>query len=106
MTADQDPLPEKDHRPEAEPESAAIRHREGMEWYVVHTYSGFEKKVKDSLRQRIDAFGMQDDFADILIPTEDVVEMKGGKKVITQKKYYPGYVLVQMRMTDSAWHLV
>jgi transcriptional antiterminator NusG len=73
---------------------------------VVHTYSGFEKKVKESLAQRVESFSMQDDFGEILIPTEDVVEMKGGKKVVTQKKYFPGYVLVQMRMSDNGWHLV
>ena len=93
-------------RSETEAARVALRHREGMEWYVVHTYSGFEKKVKESLTQRVEAYGMQDEFGDILIPTEDVVEMKGGRKVITQKKYFPGYVLVQMRMGDNAWHLV
>jgi transcriptional antiterminator NusG len=104
---------QEEHQPDGEAEGAEglvpeprIRHREGMEWYVVHTYSGFEKKVKESLEQRIEAFNMQEDFGEVLIPTEDVVEMKGGKKVITQKKYFPGYVLVQMKMTDSAWHLV
>ena len=79
---------------------------EGMDWFVVHTYSGFEKKVRESLLQRVGAYGMVDDFGEVLIPTEDVIEMKGGKKVITQKKYYPGYILVQMRMSDNAWHLV
>ena len=77
-----------------------------MEWFVVHTYSGFERKVKESLEQRILAYGVQDQFGHVLIPTEDVVEMKGGKKVISQKKYFPGYILVQMRMSDNAWHLV
>ena len=80
--------------------------REGMEWYVVHTYSGFERKVRESLLQRVVAYGMEDDFGEVLIPTEDVVEMKGGKKVVSQKKYYPGYILVQMKMSDNAWHLV
>src|SRR5688572_5966914 len=89
-----------------EVDASPVRHRDGMEWYVVHTYSGFEKKVLESLKQRIEAFGMREDFGDILIPTEDVVEMKGGKKVVSQKKYFPGYVLVQMRMADNAWHLV
>jgi len=83
-----------------------IRHREDMEWYVVHTYSGFEKKVQESLQQRVEAFDMISEFGDILIPTEDVVEMKGGRKVVAQKKYFPGYVLVQMKLTDNTWHLV
>lgn len=87
-------------------EAAVIRQREGMSWYVVHTYSGFEKKVKESLEQRVEAHDMRDDFGAILIPTEDVVEMKGGRKVVTQRKYLPGYVLVQMRLTDNSWHLV
>lgn len=90
----------------AEAETPTLRHREGMEWYVVHTYSGFEKKVKESLTQRIEAYAMQVDFGEVLIPTEDVVEMKGGKKVVSQKKYFPGYVLVQMKMSDNGWHLV
>ena len=96
-----DPVP-----PGADAGGPAGRDLEGMEWYVVHTYSGFERKVQESLRQRIDAYGMSDEFGDILIPTEDVVEMKGGKKVVSQKKYFPGYVLVQMRMSDNGWHLV
>jgi len=86
--------------------AALIQHRDDMEWYVVHTYSGFEKKVQESLRQRVEAFDIVDEFGDILIPTEDVVEMKGGRKVVAQKKYFPGYVLVQMKMTDNTWHLV
>ena len=101
--------PQSAHQDEAGGEHVAglpMRHREGMEWYVVHTYSGFEKKVQDSLRQRVEAFNMQDDFGEILMPTEDVVEMKGGKKVVSQKKYFPGYVLVQMKMSDNGWHLV
>jgi transcriptional antiterminator NusG len=75
-------------------------------WYIVHTYSGFEKKVAESLKQRVQAFGLQDQIGDVLIPTEDVVEMKGGKKVVSPKRFFPGYVLVQMEMNDETWHVV
>ncbi|MFC2173692.1 transcription termination/antitermination protein NusG [Acidobacteriota bacterium] len=75
-------------------------------WYVIHTYSGFENQVKESLLQRIGAGGMEDIIEEILVPTEDVVEMRGGKKVITSKKIYPGYVFILMEMSDEAWHLV
>ncbi len=76
------------------------------QWYIVHTYSGFERKVEESLRSRIQAFGVQDEFGDILVPTEDVVEMKGGKRVTTSKMTFPGYLLVEMEMSDHAWHIV
>jgi transcriptional antiterminator NusG len=76
------------------------------EWYIVHTYSGFEKKVAESLRQRVQAYGLQDQIGEVLIPTEDVVEMKGGKKVVSPKRFFPGYVLVQMEMNDNTWHVV
>ena len=75
-------------------------------WYIVHTYSGFEERVKEALRQRADALGMADDFGEIRIPTETVVELKGGKKRETQRKFFPGYILVQMKMSDPAWHVV
>ena len=76
------------------------------QWYIVHTYSGFEKKVAESLRQRVQAYGVQDDIGDILIPTEDVVEMRGGKKVVSSKRFFPGYLLVEMAMSDNVWHIV
>ena len=75
-------------------------------WYIVHTYSGFEGKVKESLRQRADAMGMGDVIEDILIPTEEVVEVKDGKKTRSTRKFFPGYVLVKMEMSDPAWHVV
>ena len=75
-------------------------------WYIVHTYSGFEGKVKESLRQRSDAMGMGDVIEDILIPTEEVVELKDGKKTRSTRKFFPGYVLVKMEMSDTAWHVV
>ena len=75
-------------------------------WYIVHTYSGFEKKVAESLQQRVAAYGLQNEIGEILIPTEDVVEMRGGKKVVTAKRFFPGYILVEMNMSDHAWHVV
>lgn len=77
-----------------------------MRWYVIHTYSGYEKKVKQSLEERVRTAGLGDDVAELLIPTEDIVEMKGGKKVVTAKKFFPGYLLVRMRMSDQLWHVV
>ena len=75
-------------------------------WYVVHAYSGFEKSVKRALLERIERSGMQDKFGQILVPVEEVVEMKGGQKSISERKFFPGYVLVEMDMTDDSWHLV
>jgi transcriptional antiterminator NusG len=75
-------------------------------WYIVHTYSGFEKKVAESLTERVVAYGLQSDIGEVLIPTEDVVEMRGGKKVVTSKRFFPGYILVEMTMSDNAWHVV
>ena len=75
-------------------------------WYIVHTYSGFEKKVAESLQQRVQAYGLQAEIGEVLIPTEDVVEMRGGRKVVTPKRFFPGYILVEMNMTDHAWHVV
>jgi transcription termination/antitermination protein NusG len=77
-----------------------------MRWYVVHAYSGFEKSVQKALLDRINRAGMQEKFGKILVPTEEVVEMKGGQKNISERKFFPGYVLVEMDMTDDAWHLV
>jgi transcriptional antiterminator NusG len=78
----------------------------GMGWYIIHTYSGFENKVKESLRTRSDAFGLGDRIGEILIPTEDVMEMRAGKKVTSKRLLYPGYVLVQLKMDDELWHVV
>ncbi len=76
------------------------------QWYVVHTYSGYERKVKESLQNRIDAEGVQDRFGDVLIPSETVVEMKKGKKRTGTRSFFPGYLLVQMEMDEKTWHLV
>ncbi|KKL13838.1 hypothetical protein LCGC14_2521760 [marine sediment metagenome] len=75
-------------------------------WYVVHAYSGFEKHVMRTLTERIELEGMEDRFGEILVPTEEVVEMRDGKKRKSERKFYPGYVLVQMEMDDGTWHLV
>ncbi|MBI5329864.1 MAG: transcription termination/antitermination protein NusG [Betaproteobacteria bacterium] len=77
-----------------------------MQWYVVHAYSGFEKSVQRTLKERIERAGMQDQFGEVLVPVEEVVEMKGGQKRTTERKFFPGYVLVQMEMNDDSWHLV
>ncbi|MEM9533500.1 MAG: transcription termination/antitermination protein NusG [Pseudomonadota bacterium] len=75
-------------------------------WYVVHAYSGFEHQVKRSLEERIARAEMEDKFGDILVPTEEVVEMRGGQKRRSERKFFPGYVLVQMDLDDDSWHLV
>jgi transcription termination/antitermination protein NusG len=76
------------------------------QWFIVHTYSGFEERVRENLEQRIDALGMREKFGEIKIPTETLVEMKGGKKREVQRKFFPGYILLEMEMSDDAWHLV
>ncbi len=76
------------------------------QWYIVHTYSGFEERVRENLNQRIEALGMRGKFGEIKIPTETLIEMKGGKKREVQRKFFPGYILVEMDMADDAWHLV
>ncbi len=75
-------------------------------WYVVHAYSGYEKKVAATLKERIELHDMQDQFGEILVPTEEVVEMRAGQKRKSERKFFPGYVLVQMELNDDSWHLV
>ena len=75
-------------------------------WYVVHAYSGMEKSVSRALQERIDRAGMQASFGKILVPTEEVIEVKNGQKAISERRFFPGYVLVEMDMTDDTWHLV
>jgi len=77
-----------------------------MRWYVVHVYSGFENQVVRSLKERIKLYHMEDKFGEILVPTEEVVEMRAGQKRKSDRKFFPGYVLVQMDMDDNTWHLV
>ena len=76
------------------------------QWYVVHAYSGYENKVRESLLDRIERLGMKDDFGEIMVPAEEVIEMKGGQERKTQRKFFPGYVLVNMELNDDTWHLV
>ena len=75
-------------------------------WYVVHAYSGYEKKVANALKERIELHGMQDKFGEVLVPTEEVIEMRGGQKRRSERKFFPGYVLVEMALGDDTWHLV
>ncbi|BBK35697.1 transcription termination/antitermination protein NusG [Allostella sp. ATCC 35155] len=77
-----------------------------MRWYVIHVYSGFEKKVASSIREQAEQKNMVDRFEEILVPTEEVVEVRRGAKVNAERKFFPGYVLVKMEMTDESWHLV
>ncbi len=91
---------------ESAPETAAAPANPNMRWYIIHTYSGFERKVKESLESRRNAFGLQDKIGSVVIPTEPVTEIRGGKKYTTERAFLPGYVLVQMEMDDHVWHVV
>ncbi|MCB1007853.1 MAG: transcription termination/antitermination protein NusG [Acidobacteria bacterium] len=75
-------------------------------WYIVHTYSGFEERVRETMRQRADALGFGEKIGEIKIPMETIVELKGGKKRETQRKFFPGYILVEMEMNEDTWHVV
>src|ERR671923_2415566 len=77
-----------------------------MRWYIIHTYSGFEKKVRESLQSRVQAFGLQEKIGRIVIPTETVTQVRAGKKYTSEQMFYPGYVLVQIDMDDNVWHVV
>ena len=77
-----------------------------VRWYVVHVYSGFEKKVAESIREQARQKGMEDSFEEVLVPTEDVVEMRRGQRINSERKFFPGYVLTKMDLTDETWHLV
>jgi len=113
----QDTAAEEQAEPEAEPVETAEVAPEGeagalyddsspKKWFIIHTYSGFEQKVAESLRSRAQAFGFDDKIGQVLIPTEEVVELRGGKKVTSKRLVYPGYVLVEMEMNDELWHAV
>jgi transcriptional antiterminator NusG len=106
-------LPEENASHDAEAPAAAesetaVAVDEGppKHWYIIHTYSGFEQKVADSLRSRAEAFGFDHQIGQLLIPTEEVVELRNGKKVTSKRMLYPGYVLVEMEMNDELWHAV
>ena len=75
-------------------------------WYVVHAYSGYEKKVMQALKERVSFSGMEDQFDDVMVPTEEVLEMRAGQKRRSERKFFPGYVLVHMELNDDTWHLV
>jgi len=77
-----------------------------MEWYVIHAYSGYENKVREALLERIERFSMEENFGEIMVPSEEVVELRGGQERRIQRKFFPGYVLVKMELNDSTWHLV
>jgi transcriptional antiterminator NusG len=89
-----------------QPETPAKPVNPDLRWYVVHAYSGMEKAVERNIRERITRAGMQDMFGEVLVPTEEVVEIKNGQKRTSERRFYPGYVLVQMVMNDDTWHLV
>ncbi|MDX2150102.1 MAG: transcription termination/antitermination protein NusG [Bryobacteraceae bacterium] len=101
------PAPETVEQP-AEEEAAAppVDVNPNLKWFIIHTYSGFEQKVAESLRSRAQAFGFAHRLGQVLIPTEEVVELRNGKKVTSRRLLYPGYVLVQMEMDDELWHQV
>src|SRR6201981_362275 len=100
--------------PPAEPEdstgaasaAAEAPRNPNMKWYINHSYSGFERKVRESLESRVQAFGLQDKIGRVLIPTESATEVRGGKKYTSERMFYPGYVLVEMDMDDHVWHVV
>jgi len=117
----EDLLPEEDSTPvHLDAEQAPVEHHEetvavaeepalplsDKKWFIIHTYSGFEQKVAGSLRSRAEAFGFAEQIGQILIPTEEVVELRNGKKVTSKRMLYPGYVLVEMDMNDELWHAV
>jgi transcriptional antiterminator NusG len=112
--AEEEPEPAEEAAPEAEQEAAAPEapavpaydESSPKKWFIIHTYSGFEQKVAESLRSRALAFGFADKIGQVLIPTEEVVELRGGKKVTSKRLVYPGYVLVEMEMNDELWHAV
>jgi transcriptional antiterminator NusG len=87
-------------------EAATVDAASGKQWFILHTYSGFEQKVADSLRSRAEAYGYADKIGQVLIPTEEVVELRGGRKVTSKRMLYPGYVLVEIEMSDDLWHAV
>jgi len=104
--SEEPPQPAVTLAPTISPEVAAAAQRPDMNWYIIHTYSGFENKVRESLKTRAEAFGFADQLGEILIPTEEVVEMRNGKKVTSKRLLYPGYVLVQLQMSETLWHAV
>jgi transcriptional antiterminator NusG len=91
----------EDDQPEQNPQAA-----ENMRWYVIHAYSGMEKSVKRGLEERIARSTISDQFGRILVPSEEVIEIKGGTKSVSERRFFPGYVLIEMQLGDESWHLV
>lgn len=91
---------------EGAPEQPAQPVNPNMKWYIIHSYSGFERKVKESLESRVQAFGLQDKIGRVVIPTEPVTEIRNGKKYTIERAFLPGYVLVEMDLNDDVWHVV
>jgi transcriptional antiterminator NusG len=106
VEAAEGPVPSGGAAPAAEAQPAGYDDSSPRKWFIIHTYSGFENKVAESLRTRSEAFGFADKIGQILIPTEEVVELRNGKKVTSKRMIYPGYVLVEMEMNDELWHAV
>jgi len=104
--APEGPVEEEGGEPAAEELVPLVDEDSTKQWFIIHTYSGFENKVAESLRSRAQAFGFAEEIGQILIPTEEVVEMRSGKKVTSKRLLYPGYVLVEMEMSDDLWHAV
>ena len=98
--------PAADEAVSAAPTGPVYDESSPKKWYIIHTYSGFENKVRESLQSRANAFGFADKIGQVLIPTEEVVELRNGKKVTSKRLVYPGYVLVEMEMNDELWHAV
>ena len=86
--------------------AAVVKSNPRHKWYIVHAYSNFEKKVAESIREQAKNQGLEENFSEILVPTEDVVEIRRGRKVNSERKFFPGYVLVKMELTDEAYHLI
>lgn len=100
------PEPTSESEPAGAGPEEAVGEPSNKNWYIIHTYSGFEQKVAESLRSRAQAFGFADKIGQVLIPTEEVVDVRAGKKVTSKRLMYPGYVLVEMEMSDDLWHAV
>ncbi len=98
--------PEEESEPASEEDSMVVDEDSAKQWYVIHTYSGFENKVKVSLEERFAHEGLSDKLGDIVIPVEEVVEIRGGKKKISSRKFYPGYVLINVEMDQDIWYLI
>ncbi len=106
LNPDQDAPEAEEPASEGGAAPAAVADAAPKNWFIIHTYSGFEQKVADSLRSRAEAFGFADKIGQLLIPTEEVIELRNGKKVTSKRMLYPGYVLVEMEMNDELWHAV